>query len=292
MPIAELVPYIDWTFFFTAWELNGRYPEILEHPRYGQAARELYDAAQALLAKLVAERQLRARAVYGIWPANADGNDLVLFEGEARSKELVRFPMLRQQRDQGGEPQRSLADFVAPLGSGLPDHVGAFAVTAGIGADQIVARFKKEHDDYHAIMTQALADRLAEAFAEMLHERVRREWGHGESTKLTSAQLAREEYRGIRPAFGYPACPDHTEKAKLFQLLVARDIGVELTESFAMTPPASVSGIYLAHPEARYFGVGKIDRAQVEDYARRKAMTVAEVERWLGPQLGYDPAGR
>ncbi|MDQ3032801.1 MAG: methionine synthase [Myxococcota bacterium] len=288
-PLAELVPYIDWTFFFTAWELNGRYPEILEHPKYGAAARELHEAGTTLLQKLIDERRLRARAVYGVWPANADGNDLVLFTDESRKVELLRFPMLRQQRDQEGEPQRSLADFVAPIESGLADHVGAFAVTAGIGAEEIVARFKKEHDDYSAIMTQALADRLAEAFAEMLHARTRREWGHGEATPLTREQMVREDYRGIRPAFGYPACPDHTEKGKLFDLLGARDVGIALTEHYAMTPAASVSGIYLAHPEARYFSVGKIDRAQVEDYARRKSMTVAEVERWLAPQLGYEP---
>ncbi|UJR79701.1 methionine synthase [Sandaracinus amylolyticus] len=288
-PLADLVPYIDWTFFFTAWELSGRFPEILDHPKYGSAARDLYDAAQKLLAKLVADRRLRARATYGIWAANSDGNDIVLFTDESRTKELVRFPMLRQQREQDGEPQRALSDFVAPIGSGIADHVGAFAVTAGIGCEEIVMGFKKQHDDYHAIMTQALADRLAEAFAEMLHERVRREWGHGEATPLTNEQRIREEYRGIRPAFGYPACPDHTEKRKLFDLLRAKDVGIDLTEHFAMTPPASVSGIYLAHPEARYFSVGKIDREQAEDYARRKQMSVSEVERWLAPQLGYDP---
>ena len=289
-PLDALVPYIDWTFFFTAWELSGRFPEILDHPKYGAAARDLYDAAQKLLAKLVGERKLRARAVYGIWPANADGNDIVLFTDETRTTELTRFPMLRQQREQqDGEPQRSLADFVAPLGSGVADHVGAFAVTAGIGAEDVVMAFKKQHDDYQAIMTQALADRLAEAFAEMLHERVRAEWAHGEARKLTNEELVREQYQGIRPAFGYPACPDHTEKKKLFELLAAKDVGIDLTEHFAMTPPASVSGIYLAHPDARYFSVGKIDREQATDYARRKGTSVAEVERWLAPQLGYDP---
>ncbi len=288
-PLEDLFPYIDWTFFFTAWELNGRFPEILEHPKYGAAARDLYAEARPLLERLARERQIRARGVYGIWPANSDGNDIVLFTDESRSVERARFPMLRQQRAQDGEPQRSLADFVAPLGSGIADHVGAFAVTAGIGADEVAARFRAQHDDYRAIMTQALADRLAEAFAEKLHEDVRKAWGHGESAPLTAEQRTREEYRGIRPAFGYPACPDHTEKGTLFELLGAGDVGLGLTEHFAMTPPASVSGLYFAHPEARYFSVGKIDRVQVEDYARRKKAALSSAERWLAPHLGYEP---
>jgi 5-methyltetrahydrofolate--homocysteine methyltransferase len=289
-PISAIAPYIDWTFFFTAWELAGRYPDILEHPKYGTAARELFAAGQALLKKLELEGELRARAVYGIWPANSIGNDIVLFTDETRKKELLRFPMLRQQRDQEGEPQRSLADFVAPIETGLPDHIGAFAVTAGIGASDIVMRYKEQLDDYHAIMTQTLADRLAEAFAEMLHERVRHEFGHGELVPFTLEQLIREEYRGIRPAFGYPACPDHTEKGKLVELLGASEVGIVLTESFAMMPPASVSGIYLPHPESRFFSVGKIDRDQAEDYARRKGTPLEEVERWLGSHLGYQPS--
>jgi 5-methyltetrahydrofolate--homocysteine methyltransferase len=287
--LEDLFPYIDWTFFFTAWELNGRFPEILEHPKYGAAARDLYAEARPLLERLARERQIRARGVYGIWPANSDGNDIVLFTDESRSVERARFPMLRQQRAQDGEPQRSLADFVAPLGSGIADHVGAFAVTAGIGADEVAARFRAQHDDYRAIMTQALADRLAEAFAEKLHEDVRKAWGHGEAAPLTPEQRTREEYRGIRPAFGYPACPDHTEKGTLFELLGAGDVGLGLTEHFAMTPPASVSGLYFAHPEARYFSVGKIDRVQVDDYARRKKVALSSAERWLAPHLGYEP---
>jgi 5-methyltetrahydrofolate--homocysteine methyltransferase len=284
-PIESLFRYIDWTFFFTAWELNGRFPQILDHPKHGAAARELYEAAQQLLRRLADERAIRARAVYGIWPAWSEGNDVVLFEDEARTRELARFPMLRQQRDQEGEPQRCLADFVAPRESGLLDHVGAFAVTAGIGAADVVARFKQEHDDYHAIMTQALADRLAEAFAEMLHERVRREWGHGEDPPLSTEELIAEKYRGIRPALGYPACPDHSPKPLLLSILRANEIGIELTESFAMTPAASVSGFYFAHPEARYFSVGKIDREQAEDYARRRGSSLAALERWLAPLL-------
>jgi 5-methyltetrahydrofolate--homocysteine methyltransferase len=257
--LAALVPYIDWTFFFTAWELSGRWPQILEHPKYGAEAKRLHDDATRLLDRLIAEGSIHARGVYGIWPAHAEGDDIVLLDGERRS-ELVRFPMLRAQRQQSEGPNRCLADFVAPAGSGLADHVGAFAVTAGIGTSEVVARFKADHDDYHAIMTQALCDRLAEAFAESLHEEVRRLWGHGEPEPLSNADRIAERYRGIRPALGYPACPDHSEKPALFELLGAQEIGMDLTESFAMTPAASVSGLYLAHPEARYFSVSKIGR--------------------------------
>ena len=284
--LEELVAYIDWTFFFTAWELKGRYPDILEHPKYGQAARELFESAQPILARLCEEKLLTARGVYGYWPAAADGNDIVLFADEERRNELARFPMLRQQRAKDdGEPHYCLADFVAPEG----DYVGAFAVTAGLNAAEVVRSYEAKHDDYSAIIVKALADRLAEAFAELLHERVRREW-YAPDERLTNEQLIAEAYRGIRPALGYPACPDHTDKPKLFELLGAHEIGMGLTETFAMTPPASVSGLYLAHPDARYFSVGRIDRAQVEDYARRKGTSVAAVERHLGSLLGYDPA--
>ncbi len=290
-PLAELVPYVDWTFLFHAWELRGRYPEILDHPELGGAARELYENACALLARIVEQRLLTARGVYGFWPAASEGDDLILFSDESRRHELTRFAFLRQQevKHQGQSVQRCLADYVAPLGSGLRDYVGAFAVTAGIGADALVRRFEEAHDDYHAIMTKALADRLAEAFAEHLHQRVRREWGYGRDEQTSATDLLAERYRGIRPAFGYPACPDHSEKAKLFELLGAPEIGISLTESFAMAPAASVSGIYLAHPEARYFALGRVGLDQVEAYARRKGISVEQAERWLAPNLAYDP---
>jgi 5-methyltetrahydrofolate--homocysteine methyltransferase len=289
VPLGTLVPYIDWRFFFTAWELPGRFPGVLDDPTYGEAARDLYEAATALLDRIVGERLLRARGVYGFWPAQSEGNDVVLYTDASRATEVVRFPMLRQQARKGNDgPHFCLADFVAPAGSGLADYVGAFAVTAGLGTDELVARFAAQHDDYHAIMAKALADRLAEAFAEWLHEQARREW-YTRDERLTLDDLLRERFRGIRPAFGYPACPDHTEKAKLFTLLDAPAAGMTLTESFAMLPAASVSGIYLGHPAARYFAVGRIARDQVEDYARRKGASVDAVERWLQPNLGYDP---
>jgi 5-methyltetrahydrofolate--homocysteine methyltransferase len=294
-PLAELARYIDWTFFFTAWELRGRFPAILDHPEQGPAARELYANARKLLDDIIAGGRLRARGVYGFWPAAADGNDIVLYADEGHTREKLRFNMLRQQQakdpaasDKADGPCWSLADFVAPVDSPLRDHVGAFAVTAGLGAGELAAAYEKSLDDYSAIIVKALADRLAEAFAEYLHQRVRRDWGYGAGEDLTNDDLIEEKYRGIRPAFGYPACPDHTEKAKLFDLLGARAVGIDLTESFAMTPAASVSGIYLAHPKARYFNVGRIGRDQVEDYARRKGMPVLEAERWLAPNLGYD----
>jgi len=288
--LAELVEYIDWTFFFTAWELKGRYPALLNHPVQGPAARELFENGKALLRKLIDGGELRARGVYGFWPANSDGDDLVLYGDTGRRREVARFAMLRQQRTQTeNDPCFCLADFVSPLASGALDSVGAFAVTAGLGADEIAKRFEAELDDYHAIMAKALADRLAEAFAEWLHARVRREWGYGAAENLSNEDLIAEKYRGIRPALGYPACPDHSEKTTLFELLGAREIGMELTSGFAMTPPASVSGLYLAHPKARYFSVGKIGRDQVEDYAARKRVPVAQVERLLAPNLGYEP---
>ncbi|HVU49443.1 MAG TPA: methionine synthase [Polyangia bacterium] len=294
VPLEELVRFIDWTFFFTAWELTGRFPAILDHPQQGQAARDLYANAKEILQRIVDGRQLTARGVYGFWPAASDGDDIVLYTDESRATEKLRFNMLRQQQvktdDKPGNPHLSLADFVAPVGAGLADHVGAFAVTAGIGCAELAAAYEKRNDDYAAIIVKALADRLAEAFAESLHARARRDWGYGANEDLSNEDLIEEKYRGIRPAFGYPACPEHTEKGKLFELLGARGAGLELTDSFAMTPAASVSGIYLAHPQARYFNLGRIGRDQVEDYARRKNMRVAEVERWLGPSLAYDPS--
>ena len=275
--ISELREYIDWTFFFHAWELKGKFPAILDSPSHGAVARELFSHAEELLDEIQTKGWLRAKGVYGFWPARAEGDDLALENG-------VRFPMLRQQVDHGDDkPYYSLADFVAPAG----DHIGAFAVTAGLGVDELAARFTAEHDDYHAIMVKALADRLAEAFAEYLHEVVRRSW-YETGPRLTRDDLIGEKYRGIRPAFGYPACPDHTEKRTLFDLLDAPSIGMELTESFAMTPTAAVSGLYFGHPDSRYFMVGKIGRDQVDDYARRKAMPMSEAERWLRPILGYE----
>ena len=293
--LEELTPYIDWTFFFAAWELKGRFPAILDDPAQGAAARELYEHATALLAEIVAARSLTARGVYGFWPASADGDDVVLHDpagaAEAGGAEVARFSMLRQQESFGADrPQRSLADFVAPRGRGRADHVGAFAVTAGIGVDGLVQRYEQDHDDYHAIMVKALADRLAEAFAEFLHARVRREWGYATGAPLSNADLIAGRYRGIRPAFGYPACPDHSEKFKLFDLLDARAVGLDLTESAAMTPAASVSGLYFAHPASRYFTIGRIGADQVAAYAARKRLPIGDVERWLGGNLAYDPA--
>jgi 5-methyltetrahydrofolate--homocysteine methyltransferase len=280
--LAVLRDYVDWTFFFHAWELKGRFPKILDDAVVGAAARDLYENANELLDEIVAGRLLQARGVYGFWPAAAEGDDVVLENG-------VRFPMLRQQGDhQDSRPNRSLADFVAPAETGLADHVGAFAVTAGIGADELADRFAAENDDYRSIMVKALADRLAEAFAEYLHETARREW-YESGGKLPNEELIAESYRGIRPAFGYPACPDHSEKLTLFALLEAEAVGIELTESFAMIPGASVSGLYFGHPAARYFSVGRIARDQVEDYAARKGASLSEAERWLSPNLAYDP---
>jgi 5-methyltetrahydrofolate--homocysteine methyltransferase len=284
-PLDEIVPYIDWTFFFTAWELRGRYPQILQHPKYGEAARDVFAAGQERLQTIVRENELHASAVYGFWPAASENNDIVLFTDDTRTKELLRFPMLRQQM--GEAPFRCLADFVAPRESGLKDYVGAFAVTAGTNADALAKKHQAAHDDYSAILVKALADRLAEAFAEMLHARVRREWGYGVSESLNNEDLIAEKYRGIRPAFGYPACPEHSEKVKLFELLGAAEAGITLTENFAMFPAASVSGLYLAHPESRYFDLGRIGRDQVEDYARRKGISNQEAETYLRPRLGY-----
>ena len=271
--LETLRTWIDWQFFFHAWELKGKYPAILEQP----AAREVFDDANAILDELIASQALAARGVYGFWPAHAEGDDIVLDGG-------VRFPMLRQQAAHGdSRPNLCLADYVAPKG----DHVGAFAVTI-LGADDLAARAEAEHDDYRAIMVKALADRLAEALAECGHAQARREWGYGGDEGLAPEDIVAERYRGIRPAFGYPACPDHTEKRTLFELLRARELGLDLTESYAMTPASSVSGLLFAHPASRYFAVGRIGRDQVEDYARRKGMSVVELERWLRPNLAYE----
>jgi 5-methyltetrahydrofolate--homocysteine methyltransferase len=290
--IAELVPYIDWTPFFSTWELVGKYPAILDDATVGEAARSLFDDAQAMLRKIAEERWFRAAAVVGFWPANSEGDDILVFGDEARTKPIAVLHTLRQQLTRReGRANLALADFVAPRQSKLADYVGAFAVTAGIGEDEIAERFKRANDDYSSIMVKALADRLAEAFAERLHQRVRREfWAYVPDEKLSNVDLIAEKYRGIRPAPGYPAQPDHAEKEALFRLLdVDRRIGVKLTESFAMWPGASVCGLYFSHPESHYFGVGKIERDQVEDYARRKGWSIEEAEKWLAPILNYDP---
>ena len=293
MPLDELVPYIDWTPFFVAWELRGRYPQVLDHEKYGDAARQVFQEGKAMLQRLVDEKWLRARAVWGFFPAASDGDDILLYEDETRSEQKMRLCMLRQQRKRHGDEQRHhcLADFIAPVELARPDHIGAFAVTTGHGIEEKLAEFEAQDDDYRAIMLKVLADRLAEAFAEALHERARQAWGYEEPGQWSNEALINEEYRGIRPAPGYPACPDHTEKAKLWELLdVESTAGIELTKSFAMTPTAAVSGWYFAHRQSRYFRVGDIGRDQVEDYGRRKKMDSATVERWLAPYLGYEPS--
>ena len=290
--IEELTRYIDWTPFFQAWELRGRFPDILNDAQYGEQAASLYSDARRMLRTISRERWLRPRAVIGLFPANSIDEDVELYTDQTRSEVLARVHFLRQQKDlPEGKPHGSLADFVAPKASGVPDYFGAFAVSASEGIEEPLRRFEAQHDDYSAIMLKVLADRLAEALAERVHERVRREfWGYAPAEKLGNEQLIREEYRGIRPAPGYPACPDHTEKATLWRLLdVVQQAGITLTDSFAMYPTAAVSGWYLSHPDARYLAVGRIDRDQVEDYARRKGMAVEEVERWLAPILGYEP---
>jgi 5-methyltetrahydrofolate--homocysteine methyltransferase len=290
LPLRELVPYLDWSPFFMAWELKGKHPAILSDPTVGVEARKLFADAQKLLEQIIEQRLLTAHGVYGFFPANADGDDIVLFTDESRATERLRLPMLRQQWEREGQASfRSLADYVAPCSTGIADYLGAFAVTAGVGSEELVRRFEAEHNDYDAIMTKALADRLAEAFAEFLHERARRDWGYGKGERLSKDDLIAEKYRGIRPAAGYPSCPDHTEKGKVWELLgVEEAAGIRLTESYAMWPAASVSGLYFSHPEARYFAVDLITRDQVEDYARRKGMPVDEVERWLAPNLAYE----
>ena len=290
-PLAELVPFIDWSPFFRVWELRGKYPKIFDDPEVGGTAKKLFDEAGELLDEIVSKGLLTARGVYGFFPAASDDDDILLFADDARRQELTRFHMLRQQWQRRGQTEyRSLADYIAPHDSGREDYIGAFAVTTGIGVDDLAVQHKREQDDFRAIMAKALADRLADAFTEMLHRQARIDWGYGRQEDLTNEQLIAEEYRGIRPAIGYPSCPDHTEKRTLFDLLGAeQNAGITLTESFAMHPAASVSGLYFAHPQARYFAVDRITKDQLEDYARRKAITVPEAERWLAPNLGYEP---
>jgi 5-methyltetrahydrofolate--homocysteine methyltransferase len=291
-PLATLREFIDWSPFFHTWGLKGIYPRILEDERQGTEATKIFNDANVLLDRIIEQNLITARGVYGFFPASAIGDDVELYADSTRGDALERFHFLRQQANrEGNEPCRSLADFIAPKETGLPDHIGAFAVTSGIGLTELCDKYRAEHDDYNAIMAEAIADRLAEAFAECLHKRVRNEWGYGCAENLSPAELIQEKYRGIRPAPGYPACPDHTEKGTIWRLLdVQKNTGMIITESFAMWPGSSISGLYFAHPKSRYFSLGKIDRDQVADYHERKGMTIAEVERWLGPNLNYDPA--
>jgi 5-methyltetrahydrofolate--homocysteine methyltransferase len=291
IPLGDIVPYIDWTPFFQTWELRGVYPRILQDATVGPKARELFEDAQQLLKQIVDERLLKAKAVMGFFPANRVGDDIELYTDEKRTQVLTVFHTLRQQTERPeNQPNFALADFIAPKETGLADYLGAFAVTAGLNIEPLVAKFEAGHDDYNAIMTKALADRLAEALAELTHKKAREAWGFGQEENLSVGDLIKEKYQGIRPAAGYPACPDHTEKGILFDLLHAeKNASIQLTESFAMYPAASVSGLYFSHPESRYFALGKIDRDQVQDYAVRKRMTAETVERWLSPNLNYDP---
>jgi 5-methyltetrahydrofolate--homocysteine methyltransferase len=287
-PLEELVAVIDWTPFFNTWELAGRYPAILDDAVVGAQARELYRDAQAMLRRIVEEKWLTARAVFGLWPAHGVGDDVVVHTDAGDT--MLRF--LRQQTDKPADrPDFCLADFIAPHDAGRQDWIGAFAVTAGLGIEPHIARFEADHDDYNAILLKSLADRLAEAFAERLHQRVRCEfWGYATDEALDNDALIAERYRGIRPAPGYPACPEHSEKATLFALLDAeRNAGVRLTESFAMYPAAAVSGYYFSHPRSQYFVVGRVSKEQVEDYARRKGVSLQQAERWLASNLDYDP---
>ena len=292
-PLEKLVPFIDWSPFFQTWELSGAYPAILEDPVVGAEATKLLADAQAFLKRMIEGRWVRASGVLGLFPAARVGDDIEVYRDESRRETRMTWHNLRQQNQKpAGRANQCLADYVAPRDSGVPDWIGAFAVTAGLGIEKKLAEFERAHDDYAAIMLKALADRLAEAFTEHLHERVRREyWGYAPGEQLTGAQLIAEAYRGIRPAPGYPACPDHTEKRVLFELLQAgRNAGITLTESCAMLPASAVSGFYLSHPAAAYFAIGRIGRDQVEDYARRKSIAVGEAERWLAPILAYEPA--
>ncbi len=290
--LADVAPYIDWTFFFHAWQLKGRYPKILDDAEKGEEARKLFADAQAMLSRILDEKWLTAKAVVGLFPANAVGDDIEVYSDDSRSTVRTTLHNLRKQgRQPGGKYNECLGDYVAPRDSGVADYIGGFACTAGIGIEDKLKEFEADHDDYHGIMLKALADRLAEALTEWLHQKVRKElWGYAADEAFTSDELIAEDYTGIRPAMGYPASPDHTEKDLLWDLLDAEtNTGIWLTESKAMVPTAAVSGLYFAHPDARYFAVGRINRDQVEDYARRKGMSIQDMEKWLGPNLAYEP---
>jgi 5-methyltetrahydrofolate--homocysteine methyltransferase len=288
-PIEELRKYIDWTFFFLAWEFKGYFPDILNDEMQGEAARKLYAEANHMLDMMTEKKMVQANGVFSIWPSNADGDDIVVFEDESRTREIGRFYHLRQQEvKQPGSPNYCLSDFVAPLESGKADYFGAFAVTAGVGIEKWMKHFRDDHDDYNAILLEALADRLAEAFAEVLHEQVRKQyWGYAPDEKLTLEQMFRVDYQGIRPALGYPACPEHHEKGNLFNMLKAQELGITLTEHFAMYPTASVSGEFFAHPESKYFSLEKVGKDQIEDYARRKGVSVEVIEQFIPSNLNY-----
>ena len=288
-PLSEIKKYIDWTPFFQTWMLAGRYPGIFDDKVVGAEAKKLFDDAQRMLDQIVKEKSLRANGVVAFYPAAGLGDDVVLFTGEDKREQLARFHFLRQQNKKAQNlPNFCLADYIAPETSGKKDYMGMFAVTAGIGLEKLIEKYKATQDDYSEIMAKALADRLAEAFAELLHEKVRKEfWGYAKDEHLTEEEIIREKYVGIRPAPGYPACPEHTEKGTLFNILKAEEVGIQLTESFAMYPAAAVSGFYFSHPESKYFGLGKINKDQVEDYANRKGWSIAEAEKWLSPNLSY-----
>jgi 5-methyltetrahydrofolate--homocysteine methyltransferase len=288
--LADIARYIDWSPFFQTWDLAGAYPKILEDAVVGEAARSVFVEGQAMLKKIITGNWVEASAVFGLYPAASAGDDIEIYTDESRSRAAMVWHCLRQQTEKAADrASLCLSDFVAPRDSGVPDYIGAFAVTTGIGVENRVKAFEAQHDDYSAIMLKALADRLAEAFTELLHERVRKEcWGYAPDEHLSSGELIAEKYQGIRPAPGYPACPDHTEKGGLFDLLAAPEAGITLTESFAMLPAASVSGFYLSHPESRYFSVDKIGEDQAADYARRKALALEQTERWLAPNLAYE----
>ena len=290
--LTEIRSRIDWTPFFIAWELKGKFPKILNHPKIGSEAKKLYDDAQRLLDQIIEQQALKAQGIIGFFPANSVGfDDIEVYADESRERPLAVIHSLRQQMNKTNEQYNyALADFVAPRETGMKDYIGLFSVTTGIGIEKLVEKFEKDHDDYHSIMSKALADRLAEAFAELMHEKVRKEfWGYSPEEDFSNEELIRESYQGIRPAPGYPACPDHTEKQTIFELLdVTAKTGMRLTENFAMLPAATVSGYYFAHPQSRYFGTGKIGRDQVLEYARRKGMDLKTVEKWLAPVLGYE----
>jgi 5-methyltetrahydrofolate--homocysteine methyltransferase len=288
-PISELRKYIDWTFFFMVWELKGKYPAILNDEQQGEEARKLYADANRMLDRMEAEKMVQANGVFGIWPANADGDDIVLYENESSKKEIGRFYHLRQQEEKKpGSPNYCLSDFIAPLESGKTDYFGAFAVTGGIGIEKWMKKFHDDHDDYNAILLESLADRLSEAFAELLHEQVRKEyWGYVPEEKLSLEEMFHVDYQGIRPALGYPACPEHHEKGNLFNMLKAEEIGMTLTEHFMMRPTASVSGEFFVHPESKYFSLEKVGKDQIEDYARRKGVSVETIEQFMPSNLNY-----
>jgi 5-methyltetrahydrofolate--homocysteine methyltransferase len=288
-PMEKIIPYINWVFFFITWELRGKFPDIFNHPDYGKEARKLYEDAQEMLDLIVREKWLRANAVFGIFPAASSGDDILVYEAPDSDQVRCRFTNLRNQTaKEQGLPNLCLSDFIAPAGSGVTDYLGAFAVTAGIGIDQKLKEFEAAHDDYSSILLKALADRLAEAFTELVHEEIRKvTWGYAREENLDKENLFRETYAGIRPAHGYPACPEHSEKEVLFDLLQAETYGIRLTENYSMVPAASVSGLVFAHPESRYFFVGKIGKDQVADYAKRKKLSIKEVESLLASNLNY-----